>query len=197
MKHIDANTTSLYPTHFLRGAELIYKAIEEYAIPSENWPHPTRYKFGSPCERYYAEIWINGMDWQPSYWVIEEKNFERPKAYPFVIFDENSHRELLCDYDFDQLIHGSLFYRQDKYWIGHNDFGVAVDLVWPFLKKRELKKYKILDRYAFEHASQKYVEFWMNSEFIPEEYRDRTWEDYWNNRNKTQGHICSCSLNNQ
>lgn len=198
MKSIDANTTSLYPTHFLRGVELIYKGMEEYGIPSENWPHPTRYKFGSPCERYYAEIWINGMDWQPTYWVIEEKNFENPQVYPFIVFDENKHRELFCDYDFDQLIRGSLHYRQDKFWVKHDDYGVATDLVWPFIKGNGyMLKFNTMKRYSVEHASQRYVEFWMNYEFIPEEYRDQQWKDYWNNRHKTSGYISCLSCHNQ
>jgi len=198
MKQIDVNTTSLYPTHFLRGVELIEWARERYHVPSENWPHPLSYKFGSPCERYYAEIWVDGMDWQPSYWAIEEKELEKPQVVPFIIFDDNRDREKFQPYDFDQLIHACLYYRRDKYWVNHNDWGVGTDLIWPFLRKvNDDITFETMGRYSFEHNSQQYIEFWMNPEFIPEEYRDRTWEDYRNNRDSKAGYIGGCSCHNQ
>jgi hypothetical protein len=198
MKSIDVNTTSIYPTHFLRGVELIYNAREKYSIPSENWPHPLSYKFGSPCERYYAEVWVDGMDWQPSYWVIEEKELENPQAFPFIIFEDNSDREKFQPYDFDQLIHACLYYRRDKYWVNHNDWGVATDLIWPFLYLIENTiQFKMTKRYGFEHASQPLTTFWLNYEFIPEEYRDRAWKDYRNNRNSQAGHLGGCACYNQ
>jgi len=168
-----ANATSLYPTHFIRAVELIMDARDHYKVPSENWPHPTRFRFGSPCERYYSEIWIDGMDWQPSYWVIEEKNLERPEIYPFIIFDDDRERELFNDYDFDQLIKGAMYYRRDKYWINHNDLGVHTDMTWPYLKRvGNVCKHECMYKYSYSHASQRPIEFLMNFDFIPEEYRE-------------------------
>ena len=60
---IDVNITSKYSTHFLRAVELIMKAREEFKVASENWPSPTEYRFGIPQDNYYAEIWLDGMDW--------------------------------------------------------------------------------------------------------------------------------------
>ena len=94
---LDVNTVSKHPTHFLRAVELIKKAREEFRVPSENWPHPTDYKFGIPNDRYYAEIFTDGMDWQPSYWVIEDKQLEKPQIQPFVIFEYNEDREKFND----------------------------------------------------------------------------------------------------
>ena len=65
MSSLDVNTVSSYSTHFLRAVELIKKARETYKVPSENWPYPTQYRFGIPNDNYYAEVWTDGMDWQP------------------------------------------------------------------------------------------------------------------------------------
>lgn len=190
MSSIDVNTTSLYPTHFLRAVELIYNARDKYSVPSENWPHPLRYRFGSPCERYYAEIWVDGMDWQPSYWVIEEKSLEKPQAHPFIIFEDNSDREKFIEYDFDQLIKACLYYRRDKYWVNHNDWGVYTDMVWPFLHMvSDDISFVKMKMYQFEHASQENVKFWLNDQFIPEEYRGRKRKSNRSGGDQASGHI--------
>lgn len=67
---IDVNTTSKQSTHFLRAIELIKKARDDFRVPSENWPHPTEHRFGIPNDHYYAEVWIDGMDWQSSYGLL-------------------------------------------------------------------------------------------------------------------------------
>jgi hypothetical protein len=173
---IDVNTTSVNSTHFLRAVELIVNARNEYKVPSENWPHPTHYRLGTPCEKYYAEVWVDGMDWQPSYWVIEEKKLEKPQIKPFIIFEQNEERERFRDYDFEQLVKGSLWYRRDRFWIKRNSLGIYTDMSWPYLlvspdsNSMFSVKYKELIRVDFEHASQPRVGFWMNKYFIPYKY---------------------------
>jgi len=171
---IDVNTVSSNQTHFLRAVELITNAREHFGVPSENWPYPTTYRFGCPNEWYYAEIWTDGMDWQPSYWVLEEKELEKPQINPFIIFKENYHREIFNDYDFSELIKASLWYRRDRFWVKNNDLGVYTDMVWPFLnvidKSKTASRSKLTKVY-FEHASQQRVYFLMNLDFIPPEYR--------------------------
>lgn len=164
------NTVSMQPTHFLRGVELIVKARENFNIPSENWTYPLKDRFGIPNDRYYAEVWIDGMDWQPTYWVIEEKELEKPRVYPFIIFADNDDRLKFQDHDFSDLIKAALWYRRDEYFIKRNDLGHYTDIVWPFLKTIKNTYKDALFEVYFEHASQKRVDFIMNSEFIPLEY---------------------------
>ena len=68
---MDQNTTNRFPTHFLRGVELVQDAREFYNVPSENWAYPTRFSYGWEGGQYYAELWSDGMDWQSSFWLIE------------------------------------------------------------------------------------------------------------------------------
>jgi len=170
---IDVNAVSGHPTHFLRAVELITNARKHFGVPSENWPFPTEYKAGCPNEWYYAEIWTDGMDSQPSYWVLEEKELGNPQIQPFIIFKENLHREIFNDYDFSQLISAALWYRRDKFWVKHNDLGMYTDMVWPFIhviNKSDIAKKSKLTKVYFEHASQQRVYFLMNLDFIPPEY---------------------------
>jgi len=170
---IDVNTVSEHPTHFLRAVELITNARKHFEISSENWPYPSKYRLGCPNEWYYAEIWTDGMDWQPSYWILEEKKLENPQVYPFIVFKENLHREIFNDYDFSQLISAALWYRRDKFWVKHSDLGMYTDIVWPFLhviNKSDIAKKSKLTKVYFEHASQQRVYFLMNLDFIPPEY---------------------------
>ena len=163
-----SNTTSIHPTHFLRGVELIQLAMERHNICSENWPYPTQYRYGIPVDNYYAEIWCNGMDWQPNYFVLEEANLEKPSVYPFIIFEDHSIRQKFNDYDFNMLIRGSLFYRQDKFFVKNNDLGIYTDFTWPHLKCIDRKQqFGVTQLFEFSHASQPPVQFWMNIDFVP------------------------------
>jgi hypothetical protein len=176
---LDVNTVNKYPTHFARGVELVIQARGKFNIPSENWPHPTEYKFGIPNDRYYAEIWVDGMDWQPSYWIIEEKNLEKPQIQPFIIFDSNENRHRFEDYDFSELIRASLWYRRDLFFIKQNDLSYFTDTVWPFLYTvKEIYKPGFSKVY-FKHASQERVDFIMNTEFIPPDYLGREERKRW------------------
>jgi hypothetical protein len=175
-KMVDVNTVSRYPTHFLRAVELLTIAREEFKIQSENWPYPIEDRFGIPNDRYYAEIWVDGMDWQPSYWVIEEKELDKPIVYPFIVFHSNNERSKFHNHDFSELIKAALWYRRDLYFIKQKDYGYYTDMVWPFLTisaRTKWSKFPHLMRVSFEHASQPKVEFFMNVQFIPKSVLER------------------------
>ena len=171
---LDVNTTSKEPTHFLRAVELIIKAREDFNVPSENWPYPTDHKFGTPNDHYYAEIWTDGMDWQVSYWILEEYKLRKPKIQPLMIFNNHEERSIFNEYDLDELFSAMFYYRRDSVWVNTKDLGHYTDTVWPFLTLfKDETRYKKLKLYAFEHASQPQVVFWLNTDFVPEIYRDR------------------------
>jgi hypothetical protein len=167
------NTTSLHPTHFLRGVELVIKASETFNVPSENWPYPTNHRYGIPVDNYYAEVWHNGMDWQSSFWAIEEIKLSKPICRPLIIFDHYEEFDKFNGHDFSMLIKGALYYRNDKYFIKHYDLGIFSDFVWPYLKciSKE-QKFGVCQKFEFEHASQKVVKFWMNIDFVPDSVLD-------------------------
>lgn len=173
-----ANTTSIYHTHFLRGVELIQEALDTYSVPSENWPHPTDYRYGIPVDDYYAELWINGMDWQPTYWVIEEAELNPPRIYPFIIFESNEEQQKFMPYDFNMLVHGALYYRRDLLFVKHDDLGMYTDMSWPYLSCiGDEQQFGVTQKFKFEHASQEPVEFWMNIDFVPQYIFDRVQDD--------------------
>jgi hypothetical protein len=172
-KNIDVNTTSDYPTHFLRGVELIIEAREKFGIPSENWPHPIEQRFGIPGDKYYSEIWWDGMDWQNSYWVIETFKYSGPICLPFIVFEDHKNSDQFNSYDFDCLIKASLFERRDRLWIKEND-DIFNDTVWSFFKAVEPKQNMdklpemLMFQMQMQNASQSGVEFFMNINFVPE-----------------------------
>lgn len=178
---IYANTTSHTPTRFLQGVQLIIEGREHFNVPSENWPYPTVHTLGIPVnDSYYCEIWVDGMDWQASYWALEEKNLEKPSIVPFLIF-ENSEDDIFNQNDFHEFIQACLTYRRDKFWIQKNELGYFADSIWPFLyfSGSDAIKHRQMKKYTFEHASQKPVTFWLNVNFIPEQYRQNKKVNKW------------------
>ena len=171
---LDVNTTSKNPTHFLRAVELVGRAREEFGVPSENWPHPSSCRFGIPNDNYYAELWVDGMDWQPSYWIIEELNLRKPSIQPLIIFNYYDERMKFDESYFEEFMNGIMYYRRDYMWLKTNDLRYFTDSTWPFLSlfKDELR-YRKMKLYSFEHASQPRVVFWLNEDFIPEVYRGK------------------------
>ena len=169
-----SNTTSLYPTHFLRGVELVDQATRDFSAASENWPCPSQYKFGMPIDEYYAEVWENGMDWQKNYWVIEEIKLEDPIIQPLIIFENHEEEEKFNHHDFGMLIKAALYYRRDSVFIQHKNYGCYKDLVWPFLYLiNDTKRFNVMEYFMFQHANQQPVQFWMNPSFIPEYILDK------------------------
>jgi len=163
-----SNTTSLHPTHFLRGVELVDQATDEFDACTENWPYPTQYRYGMPMDHYYAEIWHNGMDWQSNYWIIEELDLRKPQIQPLIIFNNHEEEQIFNDHDFSMLVMAAFYYRRDYTFINHKDLGYYNDMVWPYLTLfKDESRYQKMKLFAFEHASQPRVVFWMNTAFVP------------------------------
>lgn len=165
------------PTCFLTAVKEIKKARERFAVPSENWTYPTRYRFGTPIDKYYAEIWTDGMDWQTSYWIIEYVNWET-NIHPLLIFDD--HGDKFNDYDFQNFCEAMMYYRREQLCYQRDDLGIYNDNVWPFIHlihpDKQHPNTHELSRYYVEHASQPIYEFWVNNGFIPSHVRTRYME---------------------
>lgn len=168
-----ANTVSDTPTHFLRAVEIIDYARNSFSIPSENWPYPTRARFGMPGDKYYAEVWVDGMDWQPSYWLIESYNYLNPSCIPFVVFEDHKDREKFNDFDFYGMLKAAMRYRRDLLWIQKGEKEYHDERVWPYFKRISPISVKeqtpCLMKFSFDHASQDNVEFFMNKKCVPPE----------------------------
>lgn len=164
------NTTSTHPTHFLKGTELITGARNAFNVPSENWTYPTKHRFGIPRDKYYAEVWVDGMDWQCSFWLIETFNYDNPVCQPFLIFEDSKNYDNFNDHDFEELIKAALYERRDQLWIQKDD-GFFNDTVWTYLKRvqpdNRMMSTPCMVLFQFEHASQKRVQFYMNEDMLP------------------------------
>jgi len=159
------NVTSMKATCFLKGVELVNFARGHYELCSENYTYPY-YSFGSPRDRYYAEIWEDGMDWQSTYWLIEAFNYNEPVVYPFIRFYDVK-QTFVLHWEFESFIQHALEYRRNLLWIKDERHTAADDLMWPFLYLNldgnfKTDKNKILVPVYFEHASQPKICFEMN-----------------------------------
>lgn len=169
---IKANTTSKYSTHLLRGYELVEGTGSEYQMLSENWPYPTYHKIGTPKDPYYAEVWVNGMDWQHNYWLIESYKYENPQIYPLIQFTSHDEEDKFNQFNFEELMDAILNYRRNAIWLKSEDLTKDRydDTVWSFLHrviKKDTHRHKFFMWCKFEHASQREVKFWINQNFIP------------------------------
>lgn len=125
------NTVSRIPTRFLRGVELVEVGRKDYGVASENWTYPFM-SFGDHGDEYYAEIWKDGMDWQNTYWLLEQTHGECPvRAYPAARFPD--HHPNLEEFDLRNLLRAMMWFRRDEEWIKSGDQGAFNDQVWAFL----------------------------------------------------------------
>jgi hypothetical protein len=160
------NTVSDHPTHFLAAVPLIVEARSTFSVPSENWGYPTNYRLGSPNDFYYAEVWVDGMDWQQSYWVIESVSFNSPKVYPLVVFEDD--KVQINDHDLKLLILALITYRRSVLWTHQDDQSRYHDSVWVYMKTLGITPPPDWGQLCeFEHGSQQAVRFLANKEFIP------------------------------
>ena len=160
---IYANSCTSNPTYFPAALALIQEARKRYGVASENWPYPTRHNFGDSRDHYYVEVWVDGMDWQHNYWLIEKSNFEDPQIYPLIIFDSHDEEDKFNSYDFEQLLLAIMFARRSPLLEFH-DFH---DTVWPYVYKGDPHpKIESMYRCYIKHNSQPYVEFWMNTTYL-------------------------------
>jgi hypothetical protein len=123
-------------------------------------------------DQYYAEIWVDGMDWQNSYWVLETFKSGDPVCLPFIVFEDHKNFELFNRYDFGQLVAAALYDRRDQLWIQKDD-GYFNDNVWTWLggNGRAMEGNPSMQMFQFKHASQPAVQFFMNTAFVPERKR--------------------------
>jgi hypothetical protein len=163
LKFLFNNTTSSVGTQFLQGAELVRLGLKKYRLHSERWAYPYLC-FGSTDSRYYAEIWTNGMDWQNNYWIIEAENWECPKVYPLIVFENQSEEDKMPAHDLKELLRAILWRRRDMLWVKSGDDGAYHDTVWPFFKVLEQTDEKSVCTY--EHASCPLVKFQANVELF-------------------------------
>ncbi len=129
------NTASEYGTHFLMGVPLIVDARATYQIFSENWVYPTAHKIGGTRDRYYAEVWHDGMDWSSNYWLIERINHGEPTVQPLMLFRRHEDEEAIPNWRFKDLVRALLAYRRDIFWIKSGNYSDYHDLVWTSLKR--------------------------------------------------------------
>jgi len=136
-EYIYNNTVSKQPTHFVMAVELIKNARQKHNIASENWAYPVL-SFGDPKNdeyKYYAEVWVDGMDWNSTYWLLESASRESPKCYPMIRFSHNEERDKLNSRELEQIFTAIMWARRNHLWIKSGDpTGVYNDTVWPFLE---------------------------------------------------------------
>jgi len=160
------NTVSDYPTHFLSAVPLIVEAREKFIVPSENYTYPTDYRLGSPTDFYYAEVWVDGMNWQQSFWVIESASFNTPQVFPLVVFEDDSVR--INYQDLRHLMLALITYRRSVLWTHQDDQSRYRDIIWPYLKTLGIAPTGEWGQLCeFEHGSQPLVKFLANKEFLP------------------------------
>lgn len=166
---IYANTVSKHHTHFIAALQLIQEARKKWQSASENWPDPTSYKLGTPQkDGYYAEVWVDGMDWQNTYWCLESIRSSDPICMPLLRFTSHEEQDILNSWDFENIINALLHYRRNDLWIKHSDIlGIYQDSVWPFLNPTGEQRNKFWVPCHFEHNSQPQVEIWINETFLP------------------------------
>lgn len=173
---IYANKVLSNPTHFSQAVSLIKEAYSDPKLKglcSENWPSNIAVSYGFPEDEYYAEIWTDGMDWQPNYWIIETIHMSSPKALPLLVFDNHSERNKFNDYDFKQMLKAMMHFRRDLVWIQKDPLHYFCDSIWPFLKytppesSLEDNKWGMLP-VTFKHNSQEEVSFRANLLFLPD-----------------------------
>ena len=167
MNNIDCNTTSANITHFLAGVELVKKARIDFNIASENWPYPTRHQFGMHDDKYYAEVWVDGMDWQHTYWIIESCNYSNPFINPLIQFESHEEENKFNEWEFSELLKGIMWFRREEMWIESFDYGRFNDTIWPYVHVGEPdSRYTFFKNCYIEHASQQRVHFLIIESYI-------------------------------
>ena len=170
---IDNNTILPHLTYFSRGVELITRAHERItSLPTENWCFPIDTNFGDPIhDMYYAEVWLDGMDYNYIYWIIERHSLGKPTVQPLFFFEDTQDRQRIPDSEFKNLCNAMMHYRRSIKWLEEEDpKGFYCDSIWPFLKPVDpliqMDSPNYMVKYAFEHASQPRAEFYINVSLI-------------------------------
>lgn len=169
------NTVSDHPTHFLAAVPMIVEAREKFTVSSENYTYPTEYRLGSPMDFYYAEVWVDGMDWKQIYWVIESTSVNTPQVKPLVVFEDD--KILINDHDLKQLMLALITYRRSVLWTHQDDQSRYRDNIWPYFKTLGVTPTGEWGQLCqFEHAFQPLVKLLVNKGFIPPQLMQATLE---------------------
>lgn len=171
LEYMNNNTVSKCETRFLKGVEIVEVLMKRYDISNENWTYPYM-TFGNPGDPYYAEIWENGMDWNKTFYLLEQVNYSID-AYLLMMIDGDDWIKLQDTKEFFNCI---FWMRRDREWIKSNDYGIYHDNVLPFLVFDEQLKGRYNDlmyNATFEHASQPKIEFLINQNLIFNERREK------------------------
>jgi hypothetical protein len=173
MADIYNNDISQFPTHFLAGPQLIKSSRELHGLTSENYTYPTMTYLGSPRDEYYAEIWVDGMDWQNTYWLLEQANHGERKAVPFLVFSSIDEEKQFNPLDMHNLFRAMMSYRRNL----TGPLSVLIrstyfDSIWPYLylvdeNAAPNEKAPDLGRFLFTHNSQTPVTFYLNKISVP------------------------------
>lgn len=139
LKTIYNNSCSSIPTRFLTGAQLIKTGNGIYGVESENWAYP-KFSFGDHESSYYAEAWMNGMDYNYTYWAIEQANYGKPTPIPLIHFPETKDREGFQDKDFENMCKAFMHVRrydltkESKIISYKKQYGIYDDMTWPVFR---------------------------------------------------------------
>ena len=119
-----------FATHFTNGYDLIEAAYEKYnGLARENPAVPVA-RFGHPEGGYYGEVWVDGMDWQHNYWIVESDNFHDNKALILAVFGHHDTEEVFGHEAVRDMWMGALWNRHYDLWGGKDQYGSYWDRVW-------------------------------------------------------------------
>jgi hypothetical protein len=173
MANIYNNDVSQFHTHFLAGPELIRAGRDKYGIASENFAYPTMTSVGGAKDDYYAEIWVDGMDWHNTYWILEHAYYETSVAIPLLVFRNINEERSFNPFDMHDLFRAAMTYRRNR--LGRvnrsTEWTPFRDRIWPNLylvsDNTTSEMSKDLASFVFEHNSQPAVTFYMNKTCVP------------------------------
>lgn len=168
------NDVSQFSTHFLAGPLLIKEERERYKLTSENWTYPTMTYLGSPRDDYYAEVWVDGMDWQNTYWLLEQANYDEIKAVPLLVFSSIGEEKRFNPSYMHNLFRAMMTYRRNLMGplLDGSRRNAYFDSIWPYLylvseEATANETATDLARFLFTHASQPPVTFYLNKVSVP------------------------------
>lgn len=166
---MDNNTVSKIHTHFLQGVSIIEEARKKYLIAFKNWTYPLKH-YGDPhFDDYYAEIWIDGMDDNVIYWLLEKSSSNSHKVIPLLKFNNTEDRNDFNDQDFYKLLE-ALVWKSKAIKQDLDQKRYYIDNPWGYMNMSkddsETHGGELYIKCVYEHSSQEAVVFWVNNKFL-------------------------------
>ena len=159
------NTVIDIPSRMPAATNIILTAREEFGVSSENWPTHVL-SFGYHEDRYYAEMWTDGMDWNLSVWLLEAVSFDNPKPILAIHFNDDFERLKIQGEDWDILLKGLCYFRRDSLLSNTGDQFVYNDRLWPYLKLQG-GEFGDLKEFTYDHHSMKPATLFINPLCVP------------------------------